>query len=74
MVRSRTRERDSAQVRRIGRTGQLAVVFAVLGAIAVIVNEILNYRSSGVLDRGRIALAFGVPLLIYVMVRSASRR
>jgi hypothetical protein len=72
--RTRTRERDSAQVRRVGRTGQMAVVFAVLGGIVVVVNEILSYRSSGAVDWGRVALAFGVPLLIYVIVRSASRR
>lgn len=74
MPRTRTRERDAAQVRRLSRVGRLAIVLAVLGGIVALASEILSYRSLGIVDRERVALAFGVPLLIYVIVRTASRR
>lgn len=73
MPRNRTRERDAPQVRRLSRVGRLAIGFAVLGGIVAIVNEMLNYRRSGIVDWGRVALAFGVPLLMYVIVRRGTR-
>jgi hypothetical protein len=74
MQHTRTRERDDAQVRRLSRVGRLAIGLAVLGGIVALVNETLSYRRSGNVDWEPVALAFGVPLLIYVIVRSASRR
>jgi hypothetical protein len=73
MPRTRTRDRDSAQVRRLGRGGRLAIGLAVLGGIVVLGNEILTYRSAGIVDWGRVALAVVVPLLIYVIVRRGAR-
>ena len=56
------------------RAGWLAIGLAVLGSIAALVNEALSYRRGEALDWGRIALAIGVPALMYAMVRKASRK
>jgi hypothetical protein len=72
--RTRIRERDAVQVRRLSRVGRLAIALAVLGGIVAVVSEILSYRRSGTVDWEPVALALGVPLLIYVIVRSAARR
>ena len=54
--------------------GTLAIGLAVLGGILALVNEGLNYRRGQALDWGHVALAFGVPALMYAIVRSSSNR
>ncbi len=59
---------------RITRGGWLAIGLAVLGSLAALANETVSYRRSGVVDWGHVALAFGVPILMYAIVRGASTR
>ena len=59
---------------RITRGGWLAICLAVVGSLAAFVNEAVDYRRSGVVDWGHVALAFGVPILTYAIVRGASTR
>ena len=58
----------------VTRAGRLAIGLAVVGSLVAIVNETLSYRRSGVVDWGHIALAFGVPFLMYAIVRGGSKR
>ncbi len=60
--------------RRITRAGWLAIGLAVVGSLVVLVNETVSYRRSGVVDWGQVALAFGVPALMYTIVTGASAR
>jgi hypothetical protein len=53
---------------RINLGGWLAVGLAVLGGLVSLVNEIVRYRDSGAVDWGHVALAFGVPALMYAIV------
>jgi len=59
---------------RITRTGWLAIGLAAVGSLAAFANEIVSYRRSGVVDWGHVALAFGVPIIMYAIVRGASTR
>lgn len=59
---------------RITRVGWLAIGLAVLGGLLALVNETVSYRRSGIVDWGHVALAFGVPILMYAVVRGASTR
>lgn len=58
----------------IGRTGLIAIVLAVVGGLLTLGREIARYAADGGVDWGRVALAFGVPALIYSVVRSASAK
>ena len=58
----------------ISRLGWLAIGLAVLGGTAALVNEGLGYRRGEALDWGHIALALGVPSLMYAIVRSSSNK
>lgn len=57
---------------RITRGGRLAIGLAVVGSLVALVNEAVSYRRSGVVDWGHVALAFGVPILMYAIVRATS--
>jgi hypothetical protein len=70
----RSSERDLAARERVGTTGRLAILLAVLGGIAALINETLDYRRTGSVDWGHVALALGVPFLMYVIVRTSSAR
>lgn len=59
---------------RINRVGWLAIGLAVLGSLIAFVNEIANFRRSGAVDWGHVALAFGVPVLMYTIVKGTSMR
>ena len=59
---------------RTHRLGGLAIGLAVVGSLAAIVNEVVSYRRTGVVDWGHVALALGVPILIYAVARGASTR
>ncbi len=56
------------------RAGQLAIGLAVVGSLAALMNEALSYRRSGVIDWGHVALAIGVPVLMYAIVKSSSNQ
>ncbi len=56
---------------RFSRLGWLAIGLAVVGGLVALRNEAVRYRRSGVVDWGHIALALGVPILMYV-IRTAS--
>lgn len=53
---------------RISRGGWLAVSLGVIGSLIAIGNVIVIYRRSGDIAWGKVALAIGVPVLIYAMV------
>ncbi|HVT40738.1 MAG TPA: hypothetical protein VHE78_16985 [Gemmatimonadaceae bacterium] len=59
--------------RRIGGGGRLAIALAVLGSLVAFANEIVRFRRSGALDWGHVALALGVPILIYGVVLASLR-
>ena len=56
------------------RLARLAIGLAVLGGVVALVSEVLSYRRGIALDWGHIALAFGVPALMYVIMRSAASK
>jgi uncharacterized membrane protein len=58
---------------RISRIGWLAIGLALVGSVVALVMEAIRYRRSGVVDWGHVALGFGVPILMYAIVRGASR-
>lgn len=55
---------------RIGSGGRLAIGLAVVGSLVAAVNVGMDYRASGTVDWGRIALIVGVPAFIYAVVSS----
>jgi hypothetical protein len=57
---------------RISRLGWFAIGLAVLGGVAALISEALRYQRGDALDWGHIALAFGVPSLMYAIVRNSS--
>lgn len=59
---------------RLGRGGWIAVGLAVFGGVVALINEWMAYRRSGTVDWGHVALAVGVPSLMYAIVRSTSGR
>lgn len=59
---------------RITRAGWLAIGLGILGGLLALVNEILDYRRSNVVDWGHVAMAFGVPALMYAIVKSTTKR
>ena len=59
---------------RLGRVGIIAVALAVAGGILALANEISRYGRTGVVDWGHVALAFGVPVLLYAIVAGAAAR
>jgi hypothetical protein len=59
---------------RITGVGWLAIGLALVGSLAGLVNETVSYRSTGLIDWGHVALVFGVPILMYAIVWSASAR
>ena len=56
------------------RAGRLAVGLAVVGSLAALVSEALSFRRSGLVDWGHVALALGVPFLMYGIVRGGSKQ
>ncbi len=59
---------------RMGRVGFLAIALAIVGGVLGMVREIIRYRDRGTLDWGHVALAVGVPILMYAIVRGTTRR
>ena len=59
---------------RLGRAGVVAVTLAMIGSVVVLANEVVGYRATGGVDWGDVALAVGVPALMYAIVRGAADR
>ncbi len=59
---------------RLTRSGWLAVGLGVLGSVVAFINEWTAYRRSGTVDWGHVALAVGVPFLLYAIVRRGAAR
>jgi hypothetical protein len=59
---------------RISRIGWLAIGLALVGSLVALVMQAVRYRRSGVVDWGQVALGFGVPILMYAIIRGASRK
>jgi hypothetical protein len=59
---------------RVGRVGVVAVALAIVAGILALVNEVIRYRRSGAVDWGHVALAIGVPALMYGIVRGVKPR
>ncbi|HMG13505.1 MAG TPA: hypothetical protein VK571_10025 [Gemmatimonadaceae bacterium] len=53
---------------RINRGGWLAIGLAVFGSLIAIVNEVVRFRRTSVIDWGHVALIIGVPVLMYAIV------
>jgi hypothetical protein len=58
----------------ISRAGWLAIGLAVLGGLLAPTRETLRYWRAEDVDGGHVALALGVPALIYALIRGASKR
>ncbi len=58
---------------RISRTGRVAVGLAVLGSVVALASEIVGFRQAGAVDWGHVALALGVPVLMYGIVGGFGR-
>ncbi|HET8946700.1 MAG TPA: hypothetical protein VFQ07_06935 [Candidatus Polarisedimenticolia bacterium] len=50
---------------------KVALALACLGGVLALLNACLDYQRTGHLAYGKIALAFGVPILFYAIARSA---
>ena len=59
---------------RTKRLWQVAVGLAVLAGLLTLFNAAQDYRSTGALDWGRVALAIGIPAVFYAMAHSAINR
>lgn len=55
----------------MSKTWRVAVGLACLGGILALVNAVMDCRRTGEVEYGKIALAIGVPVLFYVIARSA---
>lgn len=53
---------------RISRGGWLAIALGLAGGLIALANVIVGYQRSGDIAWGKLALAIGVPILIYAMV------
>ncbi len=51
---------------------RVAVGLAVIGGLLALFNVVQDYRGTGELDWGHLALAVGVPALFYAMARGAA--
>ena len=56
----------------MSRGWRLAVGLACLGGVLALTNVLLDYSRTGTLKYGKIALAFGIPLVFYAIARSSS--
>lgn len=59
---------------RMRTAGVVAVTLAVVGGILALGNEVVQYRHTGAVAWGHVALAVGVPALMYAIVRGAAIR
>jgi hypothetical protein len=59
---------------RISRIGWLTIGLAIVGSLVALASEALRYSRSGVVEWGHVALGIGVPILMYAIVRGASRK
>lgn len=57
----------------INRGGWLAIGLALLGSLIALVNVVVRFQRSGAIDWGHVALAIGVPVLMYAMVGTRRR-
>jgi hypothetical protein len=53
---------------RISRGGWLAIALGLIGGLIALANVVVTYQRSGDIAWGKLALAIGVPILIYAMV------
>ena len=60
--------------RNINKSGRIAIVLAVIAGVLALSRAIYNYAQHGDVDVGKIALGVGIPLLIYVVVKSSASR
>ena len=58
----------------IDRVGRWAIGLAVLGSLVATVNEVVRFRTTGLIDWGHVALIIGVPAFIYAIVWSRKAR
>jgi len=58
--------------RSIGKAGKVAITLGIVAGVLSLSRALYTYFQYGHLDIGKIALAIGVPCLVYVIVRSAA--
>ena len=59
------------RISRLSGLGRVAVGLAVIGGLVALFNVWSDHGRSGTLDWGHVALAIGVPVFMYVTMRSA---
>lgn len=58
--------------RNITKYGRIAITLAVIAGVLALSRAIYNYAQHGDVDLGKIALGIGIPILIYVVVKSSA--
>jgi hypothetical protein len=58
--------------RSTSKTGKIAIALAVIAGVLALSRAIFNYTQHGEVDSGKIALGVGIPILIYVLVKSSA--
>lgn len=56
----------------ISKAGKLAIALAVIAGVLAVSRVIYNYTKHGEVDLGKLALGIGIPILIYVIVKSSA--
>jgi hypothetical protein len=56
----------------ISKAGKIAIALAVIAGVLSLSRAIYNYTQHGEWDLGKIALGIGIPILIYIIVKSAT--
>lgn len=58
--------------RNISKAGNIAIALAIIAGVLTISRAIYNYARHGEVDLGKIVLGIGIPLLIYVLMKSSA--
>lgn len=56
----------------MNKAGKIAIVLAVTAGVLALSRAIYKYTQHGEVDLGKIALGIGIPILIFVIVKSTS--
>ena len=66
------REEEVVANQSISKAGKIAIALAVIAGVLSLSRAIYNYTQHGEVDFIKIALGIGMPILIYLIVKSAA--
>ena len=58
----------------LSKAGKIAIVLAIIAALLSLTRAAYLYNQKGEIDVTKLALGLGIPALIFVLVRSVSRK